>query len=437
MNKQCDLHSMLLASWKDAGTPKRIMIALSGGGDSVALFDLLWYMAQKCDVKLAAVHVNHHLRSSAEQDAAFCRQLCKERGVTLYEMDVYPKSPSENDARTARYDAFSSAYTAWNGDVLALAHHASDQAETVLMHLLRGTGSRGMAGMKKDSCLRLSSGVTLRLWRPLLGIQPQDLRRYAQANNLNWCEDETNQTTVYSRNYLRNEIIPRLEARFTGAQDAICRTAETIALENQWMEEQVTAFLKAHGAVRGPLCFLMYAPFAALHPAMKRRVMQHFLPAEQDYALLVDAASIKPGDTVNLKSRETLHATDKYIFRIPANPVDFTIPPLRTVDGRGGPGDGIRCQRLPKLLYEKCSLRRRLPGDVIQPFGMSGSKTLSDYLTDRKIEKPFRDYLPILAVDNRVIWVIGVGPGEEARCTMGKPSVFLEYSDKLPYDLDF
>jgi tRNA(Ile)-lysidine synthase len=193
---------------------KRIAVALSGGIDSVVLLHVL-----KEHPGVSAVHVHHGLSPNADAWAAFCRRLCKQWGVPLKISKVKVRRSGkglEAAAREARYEAFRKL----KADVIALAHHLDDQAETVLMNLLRGAGLRGAGGMRPLA--RFQGKV---LARPLLEMPRKELEGYARLHGLQWIEDETNADETLARNFLRRRVGPLVETRFPQWKRSLARAA--------------------------------------------------------------------------------------------------------------------------------------------------------------------------------------------------------------------
>ncbi len=197
-----------------------VHLGLSGGRDSIVLLDLLSRLPLAG--RLAAIHVNHGLSPRADDWADFCRATCARLAVPLTVVPVVVDRSTgqglEAAARAARYAAF--ADCAGPGGTLLLAQHRGDQAETVLFNLLRGSGVAGAAGMRGE---RENHG--LRLLRPLLGTARAEIDAYAPARGLAWIDDESNDDTRLSRNFLRHRILPELNERFPGAEAALVRAA--------------------------------------------------------------------------------------------------------------------------------------------------------------------------------------------------------------------
>ncbi|MBS1198944.1 MAG: PP-loop [Proteobacteria bacterium] len=195
-----------------------LCVGLSGGRDSVVLLHALTRLA--LPGSLAALHVHHGLSPHADAWAAHCRQLCAALGVELSVARVEVKCNSglglEAAARQERYRVFAES----DADVLLLAHHQGDQAETVLFNLLRGCGVTGAAAMPAERSLG-----KLRLWRPLLDVAPTELDAYARYYALSWVEDESNADTSLTRNFLRHAVLPQIGQRFAGAQHSLAQAA--------------------------------------------------------------------------------------------------------------------------------------------------------------------------------------------------------------------
>lgn len=422
-------------AWEEIGCPKRVLIALSGGSDSVALFCILKKLSLQCNLSIAAVHVHHGIRKTADRDAAFCQQLCKKHQVPFFVHYLSLHSSGENEARQARYAAFADVYATWQADSIALAHHKADQAETVLLHLFRGSGSKGLCGMTALSEQNISN-TRMRIWRPLLQESKETLLQLSSRENGLWCDDETNETDVYTRNFLRLQILPAITKRIPNAEENICRAASILQAEQEWMDETVQAFLDEHACKLMPLPFLETAPFSILHVALRRRIMHSFLSfLDPTSEHILPAADIKASGTVNLPKGYVLKASENRIYLLPPGCMQTPIPPLVPQLTAAGTGDGIRAQSIPASLYDACVLRYRKPGDFIQPFGMTGTKALQDYLVDRKVDAPLRDHIPLLCLGSEVIWAIGVGASEKVRCTEEEESILYTYPARLPYEL--
>jgi tRNA(Ile)-lysidine synthase len=215
---------------------KRIAVALSGGMDSVVLLHLL-----KEQPRISAIHVHHGLSPKADAWAAFCRRLCKQWGVPISVCRVRVKRAGkglEAAAREARYQAFRKLKV----DLVALAHHLDDQAETVLMNLLRGAGARGASGMQP---LTRFHGKLIA--RPLLDVPRKDLEAHARSHGLQWVEDESNADEALTRNFVRRRLGPLIEARFPQWKQALARAARHFSTKEDRANRLLREFLRSKG----------------------------------------------------------------------------------------------------------------------------------------------------------------------------------------------
>lgn len=208
-----------------------LLLGFSGGLDSRVLLDLLSQARNDAAIpsfRLTALYINHGISPHAATWGEFCASVCHAEGIAFKQVTVSVPRDSglglEAAARQARYAAL----RAENADFIVLAHHGDDQAETVLLQLLRGAGVKGMAGM---------GAVYGKLLRPLLDVTRPVLQEYAQARRLNWIDDESNADTAFDRNFLRHEIFPRLEQRYPSVCNTLARSAEHLAEAAELLDE--------------------------------------------------------------------------------------------------------------------------------------------------------------------------------------------------------
>ena len=426
----------LAASWRLAGRPGRVLAAVSGGADSMALLCGLIELSEKEGFSLCAVHVDHGLRPESGGDAAFVAAFCRERGVQCTVRRVSCASASENEARKARYDAFAQTYESENADALALAHHRRDQAETVLLHLFRGSGVEGLSGMDAVAVHVADGRGGMRLWRPLLDVSPMDLRTYLKDRGIPWREDTTNREDAYNRNFLRLRILPQIRERFPGAEEAVCRASKILRQDNDCLDRMADQFLDAYVCLTPPCRFILRQRFTALHPALQARVLRAVFPETLTFAQTQALLAIRTGDKINLPCGWHAEASKERLYFLPRSEKKLPLEPLRVQGCMGDTGDGIRSQAMPQSGFtgDLC-LRYREPGDRIRPLGAKGEKSLQDYLIDKKVDRPLRDHLPLLCRGRQVYWVIGVGPGEQMRVEADEPGMMLTYTGRLPGEL--
>ena len=255
----------------DAGM--RVLTGFSGGADSTALLQLLWEYGQERGIEVCALHVNHGIRESeAGRDEAFCEAFCRERGIplTIVREDVpglARKSGigTEEAGRAARYAAFEREVAKGGVDRVALAHHQDDQAETMLFHLMRGTGLRGLRGMEP---------VRMPYIRPLLCVDRREIEDWLRERNLEWVEDSTNQELTYTRNRIRHQIVAGMEEIRPGSARRMAETAERLLEIEDFLEDEVGK--RWEDSVRGDKESLriLLEPFRKMHTAVQKRLVQ-------------------------------------------------------------------------------------------------------------------------------------------------------------------
>ena len=420
----------------------------SGGADSTALLLMLNRICRERGVPLTAVHVNHGLRGEASDgDELFARDLCAREKIPLlvYRADLKDRT-DENSARKARYGFFRQAMAESGAKALVLAHHRDDQAETMLMHLFRGAGPEGLAGMRPDS---VTDGI--RILRPLLSIGRQELRDALTADGITWREDSSNGDTRYTRNMIRARIMPEIERCFPGAAGHICTAAGLLAGQAGYLTEEAERFIARYAGRN----WILREPLLKTNEALRAVILRHWwaksfaeglderaLSSTQTAALTAIAEN---GGTVNLPDGRTARACGQCLHitgrdapdrtEIPFTGSDITLGgvTLRVLPDAGEPGDGARTQSIPKELAEGCVLRLRHPGDRIRPFGAQGSRKLQDYLTDRRVDAPFRDRIPLLCKGNEVLLCAGIGAGNIPRYEDAGERITLLWQGEMPW----
>ena len=405
----------------------RMLIGLSGGADSVALLHLVLLLRDRGHAAPEAIHVNHGLRGNeADGDEAFVKALCRERKVPLHVRRLSLNGrKDENSAREARYEAFRQCLAQTGIHQLVLAHQRDDQAETFLLHLLRGAGPSGLGGMRPSE-----TRDGYRLLRPMLGLTGEELRDALRREGIPWREDRTNAQDDYARNRIRHRLLPEMESLFPGAASRMARTALLLGEEEDDRQERAAAFLQAQSGGD----WIRTEPLQALSRAGRAAVLRRWWetagPEMEERQLdfnqtraLEELTEAPEGRTVNLpggwrarKGRAHVHLLSPAADAPDPAPVrgkrtEFGAFTLEIRPGGQNPGDGKTEQEVPAGFTEGCEIRTRRPGDRIHPFGMRGEKSLQDYLTDRKVDRAWRDRIPLLCRGREVLLVAGVGAG--------------------------
>lgn len=400
----------------------RLCVGLSGGVDSVVLLNVLHRLAPRHAWQLSAIHVNHQLSAHAGEWAKRCRRWCRELGVTLrvVKVDVARGNSIEAAARAARNEAF----RAQPAEHVVMAQHLDDQAETVLLQLLRGTGVKGLAAMpviRNDT-----ERPGLRLLRPLLSITRREIETYAAAHKLSWVEDESNANTHFLRNFLRVEIMPRLETRAPDYRKTLSRTAGHMAEAAHLLD--VLAEMDCAGAVVDGT--LPVSVLCDLPAARARNLLRYFLARHRvsmpDTRRLEEAlrqvvtakqdarVSIALGGHTLRRFSGRLHVVlvqqrpvlNNVALRWHLQP-RLEVPELQAVlEMRRKRGAGID---LEKLLAQPVVLRLRRGGEKLRIDGARPRRHLKALFQQQGVPPWRRDRLPCLWSGEHLVWVAGLG----------------------------
>ena len=423
-----------------------VIVGVSGGPDSVALLDLLWRLREHLPLSLHVAHLNHRFREEAAREAEFVRELAASYGlkgtVEEYDVPAYARErqlSAEVAAREIRYRFFTSVLKMTGAAKVALGHQADDQAETVLLNFLRGTGLTGLKGIPP---------VREPYVRPLIEVRRAAVESYCAFRGLKTCLDASNLQMVYFRNRIRHELIPLLEQDYNPAVvPALCRLAEVAREEDGFMAgEAVKAFDKAVVPAEGGLG-LKIDSLAALPLAVARRLVRlaykrvtgdvyelDFLHTGKVLQLLnqrTGQEAVLPYNVQAVRSREMLyllHRREKEtpdFIRPVTLPGTTTVPELSIVLEARLVDSGVDPKELPSnealldfdLLSPPLFARRRRPGDVFQPFGFPAPVKLKDFLIGQKVPRHCRDRLLIVEDALGIVWIAGLRVGSRAAVT--------------------
>jgi len=412
----------------------RITVGLSGGADSVCLVHCLHSLGYS----LRAVHVNHGIRGEeAARDAEFSRELCARLGVEfiLEERDVPAYAAkkhltSEQAARELRYEALLS-HTV---DHLAVAHNMGDQAETVLLRLIRGTGIDG---------LRAMSAKSGKIIRPLLEVTRQEIERYLAENGLDHVTDSTNGCDVYSRNLVRLQMIPTLERINPAAVASICRAALLAGEDADFISSCAREYADAI-TVRDGAAELDVSRLDGLHISIVSRLLRMAV-ARVDSLVDIERTHInaclellngQSGRSVSLpRGMRATYSGNALVFgrdrqkrdwEIPFKEGSFCLGELTVSVGaveEMSPRDG-RSEYIVLQDTRGVVLRNRRDGDRIRPIGASGGKSLKKYLIDKKIPLHLRDGLVLAARGEDILAVVGVTVGDSVAVGKSKGKIY-------------
>ena len=355
---------------------KRFLVGLSGGVDSVVLLHAL----VEAGVAVRAAHIHHGLSPNADRWAAFCRRLCKRLGVPITVRRVRVEKKNEASARAARYAALKDL----GFDVLALAHQLDDQAETVLMSLLRGTGVRGARGMPAKA--RFDGRL---LVRPLLDVPREAILGYAKDHSLAWVEDESNASDAFTRNFIRLRIAPLLAARYPRWREALARAARHFSAKETRQRDLLREFLAQHG-LRAPSEAKLVDMLRQLGSGGRNTTIEH--------------------DGAKLRLYRGRVSVDQATGEIAFRPVEWhgerkvALPALGgEVRFRKARGSGIDARWLP------LEIRLRSGGERLQPDARRPRRTLKNLFQEAGVPPWQRKKLPLLYRGDELVWAPGLG----------------------------
>lgn len=409
----------------------KIVVGLSGGADSVALLHVLWAMKEDFQWDITAVHIHHGLRGEdADEDAAFAAAFSETLGIpcVVRQFDVKAEAKrrklgEEETGRLLRYEVFRE--IAGEKGFIAVAHHQKDQAETLIMRLCRGTGLTGLVGM---------APVRGNICRPLLFCSRAEIETYCRENHLEWREDASNLEEKYTRNKLRLKVLPVLEEINPKAVEHIAETAEILALEEDFLEQQAKICYESV-KLPGAEVALDRQKLAALHPAMRKRVLRkamgEFLSADVSQVQIEALEDLLKKETG--KSRDFLNGicaenrydalvlsakkekTEGYCYALPLETRIF-IPETGmsvtcwTSDTYENTTDDTKVFDMENITGE-FSCRTRKKGDFIAL--KKGRKKIKDLFIDEKVPRNERETLPLIAMGEEVLWAVGLRVSEK------------------------
>lgn len=400
-------------------------VGCSGGSDSMALLHFLATRQEKFDIEVVAIHVDHGIREESYIDADFVRARAKELGVRFYKFRIdAPKIAKEKGisietaAREGRYGVFKSLFNKGLVDKIALAHHVSDQAETILMHIFRGSGTSGAMGMSP-----VSEKVYI---RPFLNVTKEEIFEYLDDNRLEYVEDKTNFDTSYNRNFVRHVILKDIKSRWPNAESAIVGLAQSIREDDAYINKQIfdEAIINEGKEVKIPTSYFLYDD-AIINRIIFKAVKSIGITqdVERRHISLIKELALKgengkkialPFEAVAIKEYDYLTICNKHIekaiFEQTFKCGEFEVPTFgklivkRVKDFVTKPGQLLLDYR---LVPKGAIWRFRQEGDIFTKFG-GGSKKLKSYMIDKKIPQRKRDTIPVLAYGNEVYAIAGI-----------------------------
>lgn len=377
-----------------------VAVAVSGGGDSVALFWLLMRVRAELDLNIHLVHLDHGWRPDGQREAEFCQNLAQRArvGSSVVRLGRPPRR-SEDAARAMRHAALRHVAASLGADAIALAHQLDDQAETAVMQMLRG--SAALVGMAEWSTP---------LWRPLLWTTRSELRELLAEMGESHVDDPTNGSNDFRRNRVRHELLPWMQEENPQVASAIARLAEFSRADDDELAIQARRVLGDCPRVPGGI--LVEPSARTLSRPVLRRLLREIM---RDRGAEVDSRAVEEGSEALLSGRRMqlrrgLWVESGGVWWGASPPPSVSIPAAGRVRygsmlvGIGVPPPGALAEVLPEK--GTLAVRARLPGDRIAL--AAGHRKIQDVLVDHKVPRPLRDHVPVVTLDGEPVWLPGV-----------------------------
>lgn len=444
----------------------RILVALSGGPDSVCLLDILIKLKETLNIEIGAAHLNHMLRGEdALGDEEYVRRICKDLDIPYYikrvDINKYAKEnklSSEMAGRSARYDFFDEIINKYGFNKIATAHNANDQAETILFRLMRGSGLEGLGGIKvsRDN----------KIIRPILCLSRDEVEAYIEKQGLNPRIDKTNFEKIYNRNKIRLDILPYIKENFNAdIVQTLNRMSTLLQKDNEYLEKEAEKYYEKY-CLKSEKHFILKKQLFNKEEAITSRVIRNALveysKSNYDFEMkhiseisyLAKKNSGKRVDLPNKIYAENIYG-DIYIKKrikkqILDNKLEIVIN-KNDIDGKKVEFYNYKIEfsvidnNKDTLLYKKDPLkkffdfdliedsiviRKRKDGDKMIPLGMKGSKKIKDIFIDSKIPKEQRDFIPIIEFDNSIAWLTGIKVSEDYKVNNKTKNILMIYIER-------
>lgn len=428
-----------------------IAVACSGGRDSICLLHFLNSIKADLDCEIVAVNVDHGIRAHSALDTEFVMQFCKDHKIRSYKFKAEALKVAKEEglsieqaARKVRYGVFETLIKKGLADKIALAHHMQDQAETVLLNIIRGAGLSGARGMEP-----VRDGIYI---RPFLELPREEIMSYLDENGLEYVEDETNKDNTYSRNYIRNIVIPALRKHFKGVDKSIVNFSKIVSVDEEYINSQIDmgTLIEGKDLVKIPLSYF-YQHEAVVNRILKKvfaRFSKQDIESKHIRIVREFAIEANNGNVINLPFKINVAKEYDYItigkFKAKAVSVDHEFRngkmkmnnygTIRTTSSKvlTEPKPHQHIIDADRLDRGNAVWRYRKEGDVFTPLGMTGSKKLKEYFIDKKVPQRMRDNIPLLAIGNKILVVADIEIADELKVTENTRSYY-----KINYEKDF
>ncbi|NOT18452.1 MAG: tRNA lysidine(34) synthetase TilS [Sulfuriferula sp.] len=416
----------------------RICVGLSGGVDSVVLLHLFAQLRLSHTFHLSAIHVHHGISQYADEWSLFCQQLCAQLAIpcTTTRVTLDNKLGVEAEARKQRYQQ----YQQQPADFIALAHHQDDQAETLMLQLLRGAGVKGLSGMAKYRQLPNQPAYL----RPLLDMPRSAILAWAHAQQLQWIEDDSNSDTHYARNFLRLDLLPQLNQRYPAWRTALARSAANLAEASELLDE--LARMDAQQSIHEQRLDCHY--LQRINPSRARNLLRYFfalhnlqMPSQVRLADMLAQLTRAPHDNHPAipHGDYTLHRYLNQAYLIKRLPVSdpkqswswsdgdtLHIPFYGTFSTHISDATGIALAKFTHI-----NIRLRQGGEMLRPDCKRPNRRLKDLLQQQQIPPWQRDRLPLVYSGDTLIHVPHIGTACAWQAHAGEPSIALDWQAEV------
>ncbi len=427
-----------------------LIVAVSGGSDSLTLLHCLRSLQTSMNLRLHVVHVDHGLRPTSYHDGAFVQQIARALGLscTVVSVSVGNGSP-EAAARDARYGALAKVATDQHADAIAVGHTLNDQAETVLLHIVRGSGLTGLRAMSVFSDLSIDNGPESKIFRPLLGVSRTETAAFCDELGLAPIQDHTNLDTTIPRNLLRIEAIPLLETLNPKLVEGLRRLSDTVNIDLGYINSRLDEVWSDLIEQSGQISSLKRNLFNALHPSLQRHALRRAYEGARgstgglEYAhveSMLMLAQGAAGKGLSLPGGVFMEARHGSILLFPPDADRCELPILVNRQELRVPGETVfggwrafaevvpRPQELDAgthtsyfdatVLAGALSVRGWHNGDRFQPLGLArGNKKLQNFFVDAHVPQSYRRRVPLMVADQGIAWVVGYRIAHWARVT--------------------
>ena len=413
----------------------RLVVGFSGGFDSSALLYILSKLKQQFNFSVCAAHLNHSWRKEADAEEEYCRSFCKQNDIDFYTEKLNPKTPkTETAAREARYEFYNRAAKKFKTQNIITAHTKSDNAETLIYRLAKGTGVRGLCAIEP-----ITEMNGLQIFRPMMNISREEIEAFCKKNNLSPNNDKSNFDTKYKRNLIRHEILPLIKKINPQAENAINSLSE-LAKAN---EEIINEYLKTvYPKIQTETGFST-KKFLKLSNELQQRIIYNLIvkigldydkkKVNEIIDFIKESSASKAGSTLSLCKNLWLFCNKDEFYTISAEQKNSTIVKIDNFDKKynfDGHIFSITPNNTPTKNYPKetenyalsdlscqtgLELRYRKDGDKIQPFGMKETIKLKKYFINKGIPQHKKDKIVLLCNSEEVLWAVGVGLSEKLR----------------------